>query len=293
MRRIQGALAVLPNCWSVGVILIWIAVAGQLMARAQAVNRAEDNSGAAGAQAAALSERVQTLEAEVAQLKAIVGELQARNDATTQAAASEAHAPTSPDRPATPIAATSTMKPQASASTTVAPAERKTLDFLRDTTVNVGLDAYYDYNFNHPVGRVNLLRPYDVLGNEFSLNQASVIFDHPPDLSAGRRWGGRLALQFGQATDTLQGNPSNEPRPDIYRNIFQVYGTYVVPVGKGLNVDFGKWGSSLGIEGNYTKDQMNYSRALWFDFLPFYHMGLRASIPVTEQFNVNYWVVNG
>ncbi len=293
MRRIQGALAFLPTCWSVGVILIWIAVAGQLMARAQAVNRAEDNSGAAGAQAAALSERVQTLEAEVAQLKAIVGELQARNDATTQAAASEAHAPTSPDRPATPIAATSTMKPQASASTTVAPAERKTLDFLRDTTVNVGLDAYYDYNFNHPVGRVNLLRPYDVLGNEFSLNQASVIFDHPPDLSAGRRWGGRLDLQFGQATDTLQGNPSNEPRPDIYRNIFQVYGTYVIPLGKGVNVDFGKWGSSLGIEGNYTKDQMNYSRALWFDFLPFYHMGLRASIPVTEQFNVNYWVVNG
>ena len=41
----------------------------------------------------------------------------------------------------------------------------------------------------------------------------------PPIVADGRRWGGRLDLQFGQATDTLQGNPNNEPRPDIYRNI--------------------------------------------------------------------------
>src|SRR6516225_7666971 len=38
---------------------------------------------------------------------------------------------------------------------------------------------------------------------------------------------------------------------------------------------------------------MNYSRAYWFDFLPFYHMGLRASFPVSDRFTVNYWVVNG
>jgi hypothetical protein len=102
-----------------------------------------------------------------------------------------------------------------------------------------------------------------------------------------------LDLQFGQATDTLQGNPANEPRPDIYRNIFQAYGTYVAPVGKGLNVDFGKWSSALGIEGNYTKDQMNYSRAFWFNFLPFYHMGIRASYPLSDRFSLNYWIVNG
>lgn len=117
--------------------------------------------------------------------------------------------------------------------------------------------------------------------------------DRPPDLAEGHRWGGRMDLQFGQATDTLQGNPSNEPRPEIYRNIFQAYGTFVVPIGKGVNADFGKWSSSLGIEGNYTKDQMNYSRAYWYDFLPFYHMGLRASYPVSERFALNYWVMNG
>jgi hypothetical protein len=171
--------------------------------------------------------------------------------------------------------------------------DREILDFLHESTINVGIDGYYEYNFNHPVGRVNILRAYDVLSNLFSLNQASLIFEHAPDVAAGRRWGGRLDLQYGQATDTLQGNPLNEPRPDIYRNIFQAFGTYVFPLGKGLNVDFGKWASSLGIEGNYTKDQWNYSRSYWFELLPFYHMGLRASYPVTDRFALNLWVVNG
>ena len=144
-------------------------------------------------------------------------------------------------------------------------------------------DGYYEYDFNHPIGRIQYLRAYDVLSNAFSINQADVVFDLDPDVAEGRRYGVRLDLQFGQATDTLQGNPSNEVRPDIYRNIFQAYGTYVVPLGKGLTVDFGKWASSLGIEGNYTKDQVNYSRSFFFDYLPFYHMGVRASYKVNDK----------
>jgi hypothetical protein len=230
----------------------------------------------------ALEERVTNLEHEVAELKAIVQRLQ-------PAATIAVPSPTLEERPAA--------KPVSEAQTLIQPAiqpeERNTLDFLRDTTINLALDTYYSYNFNQPVGRVNLLRAYDVLSNEFSLSQASVIVEHPPDVNAGRRWGGRLDLQFGQATDTLQGNPLNEPRPDIYRNIFQAYGTYILPMGKGVTLDFGKWGSSLGIEGNYAKDQTNYSRSFWFDFLPFYHMGLRANVPLTDRFALNYWVVNG
>jgi hypothetical protein len=242
-----------------------------------------------------LQRRVEQLEAEVAELKQIVKQLQPSTvpgKETAQATAGSA--------PKTEAAGLSQALAQSQAQTSVAvsPAaitadDRKNLDFLRDTTINLGLDGYYEYNFNNPVGRVNLLRAYDVLSNEFSLNQASVVVEHAPDVNAGRRWGARLDLQFGQATDTLQGNPSNEPRPDIYRNIFQAYATYIVPVGKGINVDFGKWSSSLGIEGNYTKDQMNYSRSFWFDFLPFYHMGIRAAVPINDRFSINYWVVNG
>jgi hypothetical protein len=237
-----------------------------------------------------LQRRVEQLETEVAELKQIVRQLQPANVGGATAMPSRATSPVE-------TGAVASASPQ-SLSAQTAPGEvtaddRKELDFLHGTTINLGLDTYYEYNFNDPVGRVNLLRAYDVLSNEFSLNQASLVVEHAPDVAAGRRWGGRLDLQFGQATDTLQGNPSNEPRPDIYRNIFQAYGTYVAPIGKGINIDFGKWSSSIGIEGNYTKDQLNYSRTFWFDFLPFYHMGARVSVPVSERFSVNYWLVNG
>lgn len=175
-----------------------------------------------------------------------------------------------------------------------APAEApKGFDFLHGTTVNFLLDTYYAYNFNAPIGRVNLLRAYDVSSNAFSLNQADIVLENAPDPANGKRFGARIDLQFGQATETLQGNAANEPRPEIYRNIFQAYGTYVVPVGTGLTVDFGKWASSLGIEGNFTKDQIDYSRSYWFNFLPFYHMGVRAHYQIDDTIGVNYWVTNG
>jgi hypothetical protein len=165
--------------------------------------------------------------------------------------------------------------------------------FARDTTINLLFDGYYSYNFNNPIGRVNLLRAYDVSSNAISLNQADLVLENALDPANGKRFGMRLDLQYGQATETLQGNPANEPRPEIYRNIFQAYGTYVFPIGKGLTVDFGKFASSLGMEGNYTKDQMNYSRSYWFTFLPFYHMGIRVNYKINDAIALNYWSVNG
>jgi hypothetical protein len=75
-------------------------------------------------------------------------------------------------------------------------------------TINYMLDGYYEYNFNRPPGRANDLRAYDVLGNVFSINQADLVFALDPDVTAKRRYGVRLDLQFGQATETLQGNPA-------------------------------------------------------------------------------------
>lgn len=160
-------------------------------------------------------------------------------------------------------------------------------------TLNFLFDGYYEYNFNNPPGRANDLRAYDVLSNVFSINQADLIFALDPDIAARRRYGARIDLQFGQATETLQGNPSSEPRPEIYRNIFQAYGSYVAPIGNGLNIDLGKWASSLGVEGNYVKDQMNYTRSYYYYFLPFYHSGARANYHVNSKLAANYWVVNG
>jgi hypothetical protein len=157
----------------------------------------------------------------------------------------------------------------------------------------VGFDGYYSWNVNRPAGRVNLLRAYDVSSNSFSLNQANVIVERPPDVARGRRVGLRLDLMYGQATETLQGSAANEPRPQVYRNVFQAYGSYVIPAGTGLQLDFGKFASALGFENNYTKDQINYSRSYFFTFLPFYHFGFRTTYPVSDRLSLTYWLVNG
>jgi len=212
---------------------------------------------------------------EIAELRTLAQNLQARIDSL--------------EKRLTPPAVES---PAATAATPAA-AAGPLAGVLGSTTVNFAFDGYYGYNFNTPIGRVNLLRAYDVSSNSFSLNQAGLVLENAPDPDHGKRFGARLDLQFGQATQTLQGNSANEPRPDIYRDIFQAYGTYVAPIGNGLTIDFGKWSSSIGIEGNYTKDQVNYSRSFWFDYLPFYHMGIRASYKVNDKLALNYWVANG
>jgi len=213
-----------------------------------------------------LLERIEMLEAQLAELKRVVR----AQPAVVQAPGAEA-----PKIEA--------VKAEASPS----------LDYLRDLKYGGSLDTYYGFNVNRPVGRVNLLRAYDVMSNNFSLNQANVVLESVPDAEAGRRFGGRVDLQYGQATETLQGNLANEPRPWVYRNILQAFGTYVFPLGSGLTVDFGKWASSLGLETNYTKDQWNYSRSYWFDYLPFYHMGARVSYQFNDALAVNYWLTNG
>ena len=231
------------------------------------------------------------------QMEAISARLSALESTVNAPAAASAGAPAAMAGTAAPASTTNTATtattatPPASALTETQKADEATLGFFRGTTLSFGLDGYYGYNFNAPVGRVNLLRAYDVTSNSFNINQASVIVEHVP--TSTERFGGRLDLQFGQATETLQGSSVNEQRPQVWRNLFQAYGSYLAPVGSGLQIDFGKFASSLGNEGNYTKDQVAYSRAYSFNYLPFYHTGLRANYNVNSRVNVAYWLVNG
>ncbi len=274
------------------------------------------------AQAQTDDRRIEELSQEVDELKAMVRQLQkqvakktpATSAQITSAKASTAQAVTPAPAPTPPApititanalaaapVATPTPAPVAvQASATPLPAEASApqsksvvADLLRGVTINGLLDTYYEYNTNSPIGRINYLRAYDVSSNNFSLNQADLVIESAPDPAAGKPFGMRFDLQYGQATATLQGNPANELRPDVYRPVYQAYGTYVIPVGNGLSVDFGKWASSLGLEGNYTKDQLNYSRSYWFDYLPFYHTGLRAKYPLNDYVTFNLWITNG
>src|SRR5271157_720834 len=288
---------------------LFVIVAGLQYGCSAPAQQAESNtstSSVSGSNVDELERTVSELKAEVAELKAQMAAMRsgitAPKSPASRATGESSHTVADVEEPGGGVLGDTAQQDQSVASGKSAPAanslafsqeDRGILDYLKGTTTNVMVDAYYGYNFNQPIGRVNALRAYDVLSNAFSLNQAAIVFERTANPDAGRRWGTRLDLQFGQATASSQGSPSNEHRPDIYRNIFQAYGTYIIPLGSGLTVDFGKWASSLGYEGNYTKDQMNYSRSYWFDFLPFYHMGFRVKYQVNAKLGLNYWVDNG
>jgi hypothetical protein len=166
-------------------------------------------------------------------------------------------------------------------------------EWWREITFGTTLESYYQFNFNEPADRLNLLRAYDGSANSFSVGQAAVIVEVAPNVDAGRRFGMRLDLQFGQASEAASGNPLNEPRPDAFRNVWQAYGTYIFPVGRGLQVDFGKFAANLGFETNYAKDNQAFSRAFLFNFLPYYHTGVRTTLPLSDKASVSYMLTNG
>ena len=173
-------------------------------------------------------------------------------------------------------------------------AQSPAADPWRKITFGATVETFYEYNWNRPPDRALLLRAYDTRANTFALQQVAVVIDAAPDVEAGRRFGARVDLQFGMATETVQGNPANEPRPDAYRYLWQVYGTYVFPIGpNGLQVDAGKYASMLGYETNYAKDNQAFSRAYLFSFLPFYHSGVRLTLPMNDRVSLLYMLSNG
>ena len=59
-------------------------------------------------------------------------------------------------------------------------------------------------------------------------------------------------------------------------------------------MDFGKFVTSAGAEVIETKDNWNYSRSLLFSWaIPYYHFGIRTTMPMGPHFSAGVQLVNG
>lgn len=145
------------------------------------------------------------------------------------------------------------------------------------------VDAYYSHNFNNPASGYNTLRNFEVKSRQFSLNMAefSLYQDAAPI-------GFRLDLGFGRAWDVFH---ATEPgQRDIQRYIPQAY----ISAKKGtFQFDFGKFYTSVGAElteNNYT---WHYGRGYMYTNGPYYHMGMRMTKAVNDQWTLGFQLVNG
>ena len=117
---------------------------------------------------------------------------------------------------------------------------------------------------------------------------AKLMLGHDPDPV-----GFHLDFGFGRAYDVIH---ASEPKdaPSIMRNVQQAYISLKPPKGKGLQIDFGKFVTSAGAEVIETKDNWNYSRSLLFAWaIPYYHFGVRTSMPMGKVFTGGFQIVNG
>jgi len=186
-------------------------------------------------------------------------------------------------------------EPRATPEATTAPPgktdDHSILNFFKEVEVSGFIDGYYGYNFNKPAGRLNVLRNFDTKSNQFALNLAEIVIEKKPD-PLNSRVGFRLDLDYGPATDLVH---ASEPGgSQVYKVIQQAYGSYLAPVGSGLQIDVGKFVTWNGAEVIETKDNWNYSRGLLFAWaIPYYHAGVRAKYSFNSRVSLMGAVVNG
>jgi len=155
------------------------------------------------------------------------------------------------------------------------------------------IDGYYSYNANRPsdttsingYDQVNQLYNFNDKTDQFSLAEARLTLNHDPDPV-----GAHIDLIFGRA-ETLV-NESVTDNQGKY--IEQAFISLKPPKAKGLELDFGKFVTSAGAEVIESKDNWNYSRSLLFAWaIPYFHFGLRSSMPVSKTETLGVQVVNG
>jgi hypothetical protein len=236
--------------------------------------------------AADLDRRVDELERELVDLRA---ELVARKEAESAAEA-------------TPVSSIAIASDPASAQA-AAPAGDKPPDkvtvasLLGPTSISGFVDTYYQVNFNHPADQSTNYRAFDFRSHQISLNMIELILDKAPDgTGPAGRTGYHVSVGFGDAENTINASdPGNDNEFGAFAQYLkEAYFSYLVPVGKGLQVDVGKFVTPMGAEVIESKDNWNYSRGLLFTYaIPFWHFGARAKYTFNDKATAFGFLVNG
>jgi len=187
-----------------------------------------------------------------------------------------------------------------------APAPTGLAGLLGPTTLSGFVDVYYGYNSNQPANRTTALHNFDVNSSQFALNMLELVADKAPDATASRV-GYHIALGFGQAMNLVNGGEVASPNvpgtpvltpPSTITNFDQYlkegYLEYLAPVGKGLQINVGKFVTPAGAEVIETKDNWNYSRGLLFSWaIPYFHFGMSGKYAFNSKFALTGYLMNG
>ena len=246
-----------------GLLLAVVIVSFPLSAQGQSGNSGSDSVGNASTKIEKLQEELDALKAQIDTLK----KAQEKKKAAPAAAAAVT---------------------QASA----APASKPSLaeKLFSSTNISGSVDGYYGLDFEHPASRQAGLRVFDNYTNQFSLNLAELVISRAPEKDTPL--GYNVTLGYGNAIHVVN---SLEPGGENFaQNVEQAYVSYLAPIGKGLQIDFGKFVTPAGAELIESAPDWNYSRGILFGYaIPFYHFGLRAAYTFNPKVTLTGYLVNG
>ena len=162
--------------------------------------------------------------------------------------------------------------------------DKVTLNFFKGTEVGGLVDTYYEWYTTKANGAY---RAFDQKHNTFDVSMAEIWLAKAP--ASDSPIGYKVRLNFGSAPTVFTPGTDSD-----YKNIEEAYGSYLAPVGKGLQIDIGKFVTNAGAEVVEAKDNWNYSRSLLFQLaIPVYHAGIRLTYSPNDKVTLMGGVVNG
>lgn len=157
-------------------------------------------------------------------------------------------------------------------------------------------EAYYAYNANAPSNGITAFRGFDSRHNSFAVS--NVALDAQWD---SHNVVGRVALQVGSTPSTYylaepsiaSGGGIAGSDANLWKYIQQAYAGYRFGSAHPLLVSGGLFLSPIGPESVPVRDGWNWSRSNLFFGLPFYHVGARAALNITDEWVATLGVYNG
>ena len=109
------------------------------------------------------------------------------------------------------------------------------------------------------------------------------------------RWGTDLTVQGGKDSEVFgfSATAPNLSGADWMLHVGLANVSYVARAGRGLTLQGGIFGSFIGYDSLYARDNFNYTRPWGADSTPYVMMGVNASYPFTDKATGAFFVVNG
>jgi hypothetical protein len=155
------------------------------------------------------------------------------------------------------------------------------------------VDVGYLRDFNEPSNHLFRSRGTAFHVNEWDLNMAGAYVKKKA--SEPSRWGTEFLVQGGKDEEVFgfSATAPNLAGADWMGHLGLANVSYLAPIGTGLTVQAGIFGSVIGYDSLYAKDNFNYTRPWGADFTPYLMTGVNASYGVTERATVTAFVANG